>query len=465
MSYEIFYSQNKTVTELDSITKVYLKNGNFQKAFNFNLEALNTYKKAGNREGIAMASINLSELFYVFGQYKESMTYLDDIAGDVKFVNDPHVWSMFYARYAKIYAEFGLFEKSNRNFDKALDYLKKYSVIRSKKQIAFFIYTNKWSNFEEMGKIDSAYKMRMKCLWINPNDPFVYGNIAGNFLQNKKNLDSAEFYLKKAQFYLYSRSYPSVRAGILQKYGDLYKAKGQNETALKYYFQSLSAFEKMNDKLNVKDIYKSISDIYKINNDIKNAEKYNQNYAYLNDSINENGKKVLNFIVDKLEKEKAKEEKEKYSLYVVLSIVIIGFVVSLYLLRKIYIKGQTKTVELLNAKNKSIEIHSKETLKLRKKLKVSYDNLAILAKKKDPFFLNTFKDIYTDFCENLLKKNPELTENDLKMCAYIKLNLTTKEISNMDEVPTRTIESRKYRLKKKLELLPKENLITWIQDL
>ncbi|WP_234300235.1 LuxR C-terminal-related transcriptional regulator [Elizabethkingia bruuniana] len=58
-----------------------------------------------------------------------------------------------------------------------------------------------------------------------------------------------------------------------------------------------------------------------------------------------------------------------------------------------------------------------------------------------------------------------LTDYDLKLAAFIKLGLNTKEIAQYENVSLRTAESRKYRLKKKLKLDSETSLNKWILEL
>ncbi|WP_228404809.1 helix-turn-helix transcriptional regulator [Chryseobacterium wanjuense] len=58
-----------------------------------------------------------------------------------------------------------------------------------------------------------------------------------------------------------------------------------------------------------------------------------------------------------------------------------------------------------------------------------------------------------------------LTTNDLRICALIKLNLTNKEIVQYENISVRTIETKKYRIKKKLGLDTNTDLNKWIMDL
>ncbi|WP_449399381.1 helix-turn-helix transcriptional regulator [Chryseobacterium wanjuense] len=88
-----------------------------------------------------------------------------------------------------------------------------------------------------------------------------------------------------------------------------------------------------------------------------------------------------------------------------------------------------------------------------------------LVKANDPFFLTRFKEVYPEFYQKLINHQPNLTEHDIKFCAYIRLNLNSKEIAQYDNIAIRSVESKKYRLKKKLELSTETDLTKWILEL
>lgn len=69
-----------------------------------------------------------------------------------------------------------------------------------------------------------------------------------------------------------------------------------------------------------------------------------------------------------------------------------------------------------------------------------------------------FSELHEDFFERLKKAYPSLTPKDLKLCAYLKMNLTTKEMASLMNVSVRGVEASRYRLRKKLELPTEVNL-------
>lgn len=67
-------------------------------------------------------------------------------------------------------------------------------------------------------------------------------------------------------------------------------------------------------------------------------------------------------------------------------------------------------------------------------------------------FKTYFEQTHPDFFKTLYTLHPDLSPNEVRMCAYIMLNLTTKEIAGLTNRSSRTVETVKYRLHKKLGL-------------
>ena len=78
-------------------------------------------------------------------------------------------------------------------------------------------------------------------------------------------------------------------------------------------------------------------------------------------------------------------------------------------------------------------------------------------------FEGNFDIVYNDFLKRLGEKYPNLTINDKKMCTYLKMNLSSKEIAPLLNMTVRSIEMTRYRLRKKLGLSREDNLTEFLQ--
>lgn len=73
-----------------------------------------------------------------------------------------------------------------------------------------------------------------------------------------------------------------------------------------------------------------------------------------------------------------------------------------------------------------------------------------------------FDSVHEDFLKRLRGQYSQLTPKDLRICAYLRMNLSTKEIAPLMNISVRGVEISRYRLRKKFNLNREENLIDFI---
>lgn len=81
------------------------------------------------------------------------------------------------------------------------------------------------------------------------------------------------------------------------------------------------------------------------------------------------------------------------------------------------------------------------------------------------YFQEAFNNADKDFLKKIKAKHPKLTPNDLKLCAYLRLNLSSKEIAPLLNISHRSVEVKRYRLRKKMDLVHEESLTNYILEL
>lgn len=81
------------------------------------------------------------------------------------------------------------------------------------------------------------------------------------------------------------------------------------------------------------------------------------------------------------------------------------------------------------------------------------------------FFQEAFNNADKDFLKKIKAKHPKLTPNDLKLCAYLRLNLSSKEIAPLLNISNRSVEVKRYRLRKKMDLAHESSLTNYILEL
>lgn len=76
-----------------------------------------------------------------------------------------------------------------------------------------------------------------------------------------------------------------------------------------------------------------------------------------------------------------------------------------------------------------------------------------------------FNKVHGDFLLILKERFPELKPHELKLCAYLRMNLSSKEIAHLMSISVRGVEISRYRLRKKLQLATEVNLFQFLFDL
>ncbi|MGD1945089.1 MAG: helix-turn-helix transcriptional regulator [Croceivirga sp.] len=73
-------------------------------------------------------------------------------------------------------------------------------------------------------------------------------------------------------------------------------------------------------------------------------------------------------------------------------------------------------------------------------------------------FTQYFEQVHNDFAINVKKRYPEVTKNELRFMALIKMNLSSKEIATILNISTDGIKKARQRLRKKMGLSPNDSL-------
>ncbi|TVZ57980.1 YXYXY domain-containing protein [Flavobacteriaceae bacterium MAR_2010_105] len=78
------------------------------------------------------------------------------------------------------------------------------------------------------------------------------------------------------------------------------------------------------------------------------------------------------------------------------------------------------------------------------------------------FFEQAFNNADKEFLDKIKLTHPDLTPNDLRFCAYLRLNLSSKEMAPLLNISVKSVETKRYRLRKKLGLEHDSGLIDYI---
>jgi len=125
------------------------------------------------------------------------------------------------------------------------------------------------------------------------------------------------------------------------------------------------------------------------------------------------------------------------------------------------IKLQVKNAhKLLNSGDVSSQVKAKDILR-RINLKIEKLNNS----KQDWDEKKVYETIEPDFLAKLSVINTKLTPIDLKHCMYMKMNLDNHEIANVLNIEVKSVQMRRYRLRKKLHLTEDQDLLAFLLSL
>jgi tetratricopeptide (TPR) repeat protein len=198
----------------------------------------------------------------------------------------------------------------------------------------------------------------------------------------------------------------------------------------------------------------------------------------------------------KIKKREIEEQKQKNSRIVFISIIVIlilGFATAYFLSRKVFldkqmiIANQNQKIALSDLEHKKRELASISTNIVQENEQISnilkdlkyYTSLLKLdkdksifnpliqsvkrlltEKRKEDLYSDQFNAAYPGYFEYLTRTYKDLTTSDLKLCTFLRMNLNTKEIADIMGLSVRSVESRRYRLRKKIQLSKDEDLVS-----
>jgi DNA-binding CsgD family transcriptional regulator len=175
--------------------------------------------------------------------------------------------------------------------------------------------------------------------------------------------------------------------------------------------------------------------------ELKQREKEFQQQALLAD------KQIMKLKNDKLESEKIFLDKELAN-------------------QTMSIIQKNKFLLKLNQELKRIqEVTSDSAVKtkmsiLKKRIAKEIDN-----EKQNKIFESYFDEVHKQFFDRLKETYPQLSPKDLRLCAYIRMNISSKEIATLLNISDRGVEISRYRLRKKMELSREVNLSTFLSSI
>ena len=134
--------------------------------------------------------------------------------------------------------------------------------------------------------------------------------------------------------------------------------------------------------------------------------------------------------------------------------------------KMIYLIEKNEFIASIARKLDGIRKYVKRDEKLRIMVQQIINELKqnISSKTWDEFEIR-FMEVHEEFYQSLNETYPGLTPNEKKLCAFLRLNMTSKEISAITHQSVKSINTARFRLRKKMQIPRDENLISFLANL
>lgn len=231
------------------------------------------------------------------------------------------------------------------------------------------------------------------------------------------------------------------------------KLKNNYPEAISYY-KKAEAIEKNKYYPNVEELYHRFVEIYDATGDSINSEKYSNKINLLKLKITESKNESLHKIIE----ENKKGNKSETYILLLFGTLILTCILAFFLIR-FYRKNQILKKQEFQSQNYLKEFNSNELQD-----SASVKELVEIVSNNDPGFMFAFEQIFPDFRKKVLSIYPEASKSEIEFCALIKINLSTKEIARYKVIHVRSVQNRKYRIRKNLNIPAEMDIYDWFKN-
>lgn len=453
--FKIDRPENKEIDSLIVIADKLYENDEFDNAllyFDKIIEKSETYRYS---KGLTKGYLGCAGIYFIKNKLDISTALLLKAKVEPYALENPE--EMYYILFHEglNLHSLGLYEEAVKRYKESLNYSSKIANKNEQLNKLVGVYINLGDIFQLQSNSDSAfyyYKTAYNSPTTNFNNKFTSSISISDLYIEKGKLDSAKKYLGFAEFYSDKLDSDYSESVLNQTKGKFYKASGDFNSAIVSFKKSLELNEKMNRPY--PKLFKLLSETYSKKGDETLANSYLKQYVAVQESLAETRQQNMKvpILIANTDNANKVEKAESNTQLVIVSfgaIILLTFL-SVYL----YVKKQRR--KTANRRNENIQ--------LKKKLNNAFDEVTELASTNSPNFLSRFVEVYPEFYNLLTTEYPSLTTADLKLCALMKLDFSTKEIAEISFSSLRTVQNRKYKLRKKFGLETEENINQWIQN-
>ncbi len=376
-------------------------------------ETAKHYKNYANKhkayKDLAVSHIFMAEAYSFTELYNKSLIELDEAwkilekkESDKQLDAYLHTKINILTSYANVYLQ------QNKS-QEAIDYLRKINELvlktEDEEQIKSFQYTN-------------------------------YSNLSSIFMLF--DMDSAKHYAElSTRIFPEEMQDPTVESQNLFVLGRYYELNKNDSLALQLYLQAHAKLKANGEELNSKALYISIVNLSKKIGEEEISEKFEALLQQVEQNLLQSKYNSINRMLDIQPSQKLTQR-----IWIVILSVFLILAGALFFYIK-WTASKKKEEILINPDN--------------------FDNLLKMAESDDAGFMNAFEQLYPDFTQKLLNINSSLSRTEIEFCALLKMNQTTKQISILKSIEVRTVQNKKYRIRKRLNLPESTDIYNWFE--
>ena len=292
---------------------------------------------------------------------------------------------------------------------------------------------------EEYKKLPEG-KYRQRLLYVH------YSNLAGVY--NDLNIpDSAKYYALLSQSEDKDHNRSDVKFQNLFILGDL-AVKEEDYTKSLSYFKEAEKLRGYQIPINIQFLYDNIILSYQKLELEDSVRLYESKRDSLKLSVSENQNKSLHNLLNE------KESGNKKYNYTLLAFCALAIVIIFFVIRKNRVMAKQE---------KTSQQYLRETSGIQKEQ--DYSRLLEMFKKNDLAFITYFNEVYPDFSQKLIGINPKITQTEIEFSTYLKLKIPTKDIVRYRNLAHRTVQNKKYIIRKRLNIPKEIDIYQWFDGL
>jgi tetratricopeptide (TPR) repeat protein len=478
---------------------------NFDSALVYYLQAHESFRKAGNTEWELNVASNIAVLHNDMGNVEQALQiHLETLQRKEELGMKPEFIASSYWNIGNVLNQIYKYQEAYNYFNKALVIYQKLGLERDIVDIEFQIA----GALLDLDSLDKAEALFLKnAAYAKKNNQLnalaeIYDNL-GRIYNKQGAYIQAEKYLLEGVDLAEDNGYSALPGQLYRRLTNLYLATNDLTKAEKYAYLSMQNAEALGKSKKVITDYLNLSAIFEQQGRYELALEYYKKYAVQNDSIFGIAKmNEINKIQTEYEKAKKQQEiellkeKEKRNALEkkgmiggILALILLSGV-SFYAMRQRMISARiakekvdqqlTYNIKELNTKKQELtafalrlaqknmlledlksDIESlKDASSNKRSVQKIVNTISISQNDRDAWeeFRNRFVAVHKDFEENVKSSYPEVSRNELRLMALLKMNLSNKEIANILNISGAGIKKARYRLRKKLGLETTDSL-------